>query len=152
MASVFWDAKGIIMIDYLQKGKTINKEYYMALLDRLSDEIKKKRPHLAKKKILFHQDNAPSHKAKVTEEKFKQLGWELLPHPPYSPDLAPSDYHLFTELKKWLAGKKFYSNEEVEWETEAYFGTLSSDHYKKGIDKLKDRWTKCIELDGDYIE
>ncbi|KAM8718539.1 hypothetical protein ACLKA7_001704 [Drosophila subpalustris] len=67
-------------------------------------------------------------------------------------DLAPSDYYLFSNLKIWLQGKKFYSNEEVEWETEAYFEGLSSHHYKKGIEMLKDRWTRCIKLDGDYIE
>ncbi|KAL7724069.1 hypothetical protein ACLKA6_012721 [Drosophila palustris] len=50
MASVFWDAHGIIFIDYLQKGQTINSDYYMALLERLKDEIAKKRPHMAKKK------------------------------------------------------------------------------------------------------
>lgn len=89
---------------------------------------------------------------KQKKKKFKELGWELLPHPPYSPDLAPSDYYLFSNLKKWLAGKKFYSNEEVEWETNGYFGLLDKNHYSKGIAMLKDRWTKCIELDGDYIE
>ena len=55
MSSVFWDAHG--RIDYLQKGKAINIYYYMALLDRLSAEIRKKRPHMQKKKVLFHQDN-----------------------------------------------------------------------------------------------
>jgi len=45
MASVFWDAPGIIFIDYLQKGRTDTGEYYAALLDKLNDEIKKKRPH-----------------------------------------------------------------------------------------------------------
>ncbi|KAM8719392.1 hypothetical protein ACLKA7_012015 [Drosophila subpalustris] len=56
--------------------------------------------------------------------------------------LAPSDYYLFLNLKIWLQGKKFYSNEEVEWEIEEYFEGLSSDHYKKGIEMLKDRWTR----------
>ncbi|XP_054734619.1 histone-lysine N-methyltransferase SETMAR-like [Anastrepha obliqua] len=50
MTSVFWDAHGIIFIDYLQKGQTINSDYYIALLERLKDEIAKKRPHMAKKK------------------------------------------------------------------------------------------------------
>ena len=57
MASVFWDAHDILFIDYLEKGKTINSDYYMALLNRLSTEIKKKRPHIQKKKVLFQQDN-----------------------------------------------------------------------------------------------
>ena len=53
MASVFWDAHGTLFIDYLKKDKIINNDYYMALLDRLSAEIKKKRPHM-KRKVLFH--------------------------------------------------------------------------------------------------
>jgi len=61
MASVFWDAHGIIFIDYLQKGRIDTGEYYAALLDKLNDEIKKKQPHMAKKKVLYHHDNAPSH-------------------------------------------------------------------------------------------
>jgi histone-lysine N-methyltransferase SETMAR len=55
-------------------------QYYTQLLDRFDDALKQKRPHLAKKKVLFHQANAPAH----------ALGYELLPHPPYSPDLHPS--------------------------------------------------------------
>ncbi|KAM8707598.1 hypothetical protein ACLKA7_014689 [Drosophila subpalustris] len=104
VASIFWDAHGIIFIDYLQKGQTINSDYYMALLERLKDEIAKKRPHMAKKKVLFHQDNAPCHKSMKTMAKLNELGFELLPHPPYSPDLAPSDYWLFADLKKMLRG------------------------------------------------
>ncbi|KAL7723768.1 hypothetical protein ACLKA6_017266 [Drosophila palustris] len=114
MASVFWDAHGIIFIDYLQKGQTINSDYYMALLERLKDKIAKKRPHMAKKKVLFHQDNAPCHKSMKTMAKLNELGFELLPHPPYSPDLAPSDYWLFANLKKMLRGKRFRSNDEQQ--------------------------------------
>ena len=79
MASVLQDASEIIFIDYVQKGKKINGEYSANLLQRLSDEIKK-RPQLAKKKVLFHQDSAPVHTL-------------------YSLDLAPSDYFFFTNLK-----------------------------------------------------
>ncbi|KAM8701714.1 hypothetical protein ACLKA7_005457 [Drosophila subpalustris] len=113
MASVFWDAHGIIFIDYLQKGQTINSDYYMALLERLKDEIAKKRPRMAKKKVLFHQDNAPCHKSMKTMAKLNELGFELLPHPPYSPDLAPSDYWLFADLKKMLRGNQTMVTEEL---------------------------------------
>ena len=119
MASVFWDAHRIIYIDYLEKGKYINSDYYIELLVRLKDEIAKKRPHMKKKKIMFHQDNAPCHKSMKTMAKLSELGYKLLPHPPYSPDLAPSDYWLFADLKKMLQGKRFGSNEEVIAETEA---------------------------------
>jgi hypothetical protein len=100
IASVFWYAHGIIFIDYLEKGQTINSDYYIALLERLNAEIKKKRPHLKKKKVLFHQDNALCHKSNKTTAKLHELSYELLPHPPYSPDRAPSDLFLFANLKK----------------------------------------------------
>lgn len=152
MATVFWDARGIIHIDYLEKGKTITGEYYSELLDRFDIDLKQKRPHLAKKKVLFHQDNARVHTCVVTMAKIHELGYELLPHPAYSPDLAPCDYFLFPNLKKWLGGKRFGSNEEVITETNAYFESLEKSYYLEGIKKLEKRWTKCIELKGDYVE
>ena len=57
MASAVWDVHGILYIDYLEKGKAINSDYYMALLNRLSAEMKEKRPHMQSKKVLFHQDD-----------------------------------------------------------------------------------------------
>ena len=152
MASVFWDAHGIIFIDYLEKGKTITGEYYATLLDKLNQEIKEKRPHLKKKKLLFHHDNASPHTSVVSMAKINDLRFELLPHPPYSPDLAPSDYYLFPNLKRWLQGKRFSTNEEVICETEAYFAEFDKSYFSKGINMLEDRWNKCISLQGDYVE
>ena len=151
MASIFWDAHGIIFIDYIENRKTINSEYYVALLERLKTEIAKKRPHMKKKKVLFHQDNAPCHKSLVTMAKLHELGFELLPHPPYSPDLAPSDYWLFADLKKMLQGKRFVSNDEVIAETNAYFGAKNKSFYTPVIEKLEKRWNECISLEGDYV-
>lgn len=152
MASIFWDAKGILMIDYLQTGKTITGEYYCSLLDQLDIKIREKRPGLTKKKIIYHQDNAPAHKSALTISKLTELKYELLEHPPYSPDLAPSDFHLFPNLKKSLRGKHFSSNEEVIAAVEGYFEGLPEDHFRKGIHELENRWNKCIELKGDYTE
>ncbi|KAG5323056.1 SETMR methyltransferase, partial [Acromyrmex heyeri] len=71
--------------------QTINGDYYAALLDRFNNILKKKRPHLAKKKVLFHQDNAGVHTCPAPMTKFNEFCYELLPHPAYSPDLIP-DY------------------------------------------------------------
>ena len=66
---------------------------------KLDKEIKEKRPELATRKgVIFHQDNARPHTPLATRKKLLELGWEVIPHPPYSPDLAPSDYHLFCSL------------------------------------------------------
>ena len=110
------------------------------------------RPHLKKKKVLFHQDNALCHKSMKMITKLHELGFELLPHPPYSPDLAPSDYFLFTNLKRMLAGKKFNVVEEVIAKTEAYFEAKDKAICKNGIETLYDRYNHCIALEGNYIE
>ena len=104
MATVFWDSHGVILIDYLQKGKTITGAYYALLFDKLKAELAEKCPHLQKKKILFHQDNAPSHTTT-----------------PYSPDLAPSDFFLFPQLKIALGGQRFSSKEEAITFVNNYF-------------------------------
>ena len=103
----------------------------MALLDRLSAEIEKKRPRMQKTKVLFQLDNALCHKFMKTVVKLNKLSFELLLHPSYSPDLAACDYWLFTGLEKMLQGKRFSSNEEVIVETEAYFKSKDESFYKK---------------------
>ena len=151
MASVFWDMHGILLIDFLPKGQTINSDYYVALLDRLEDAIMKKSPEMAKKKPLFQQDNAPVHKSMKTMVKLNDLRFELPPHPPYSPDLAPSDFYLFADLKKMLQGKRFSSDDEVIAATEAYFEAKDKSFYKKGIGSLEKLWNDCIAMEGDYL-
>lgn len=152
LASVFWDADGILLIDYLEHGRTINADYYIALLDRLDTILREKRKRTQRKNILFLHDNAPAHKSHKAMNKLEQLGYEIVQHPPYSPDLAPSDYYLFPHLKKMLQGTRFHSNSEVEAQTMAYFEELSKSFYKKGIEMLENRWNRCIELKGDYVE
>ena len=71
--------------------------------------------------------------------KFHELRYELLPHPPYSADLAPSDYFLFSNLKKWLVAKRFYSNDEIISQTNKYFEDLEKSYFMEGIQKLEKR-------------
>ena len=151
MASVFWNAEGILFIDYLEKGETTG-EYYSNLLNRLDEKIREKRPGLQKKKIIFHHDNAPVHKSVLAMGKSRDLHYELLEHPPYSPDLAPTDFHLFPKLKIFLTGQRFSSNQEAIAAVEGYFADLTENHCRDGIMALGHRWNKCINLKGDYVE
>ena len=75
------------------------------------------------KGVIFHQDNARPHTSLVTRKKLLELGWEVMPHPPYSPDLAPSDYHLFRSLQNHLNGKTFDSNDAVKNELIQFFAS-----------------------------
>ena len=74
-----------------------------------------------------------------------------MPHPPYSPDLAPSDYHLFRSLQKHLNGKTFDSNEAIKNELIQFFASENQTSYESGIMKLTERWQKVIEQNGQYI-
>ena len=118
----------------------------------LKEEIAKKRPQMKKKKVLFHGDNAPYHKSIATMAKLHELHFELLLYPLYFPDLAPSDYYLFADLKRMIQGKGFSFNEEVIAETEAYFEAKHKSFYKKGIRMLEKRWNECITFKGDYVD
>ena len=81
-----------------------------------------------------------------------ELGYELLPHPPYSPDSALFDFFFFPNLKESFAGQKFESNEEAIAATEAYFADPQKTCFSDALKKLEHRWVKCIKLKGDYVE
>ncbi|GFW16262.1 histone-lysine N-methyltransferase SETMAR [Trichonephila clavipes] len=104
---LWWDRKGPVYYQLLKQGNTINADLYCNQLDKLNAAIKEKRPALASRKgLVFHHDNARPHTAMVTQQKLNALGWEVLGHPSYSPDIAPSDYYLFRFLQNYLTEKK----------------------------------------------
>ena len=152
MASVFWDSVGVIMIDYLEKGSTINGAYYADELRRLREEIKKKRHGKFRRGVWLLQDNAPAHISHVAIAAATDCGFRILPHPPYSPDLAPSDFYLFPQLKSELRGKHFQRDEDVITAVEDFLGMCDKDWFKQGLLKLEKRWNKCIEVKGGYVE
>ena len=146
MASVFWDSQGVIMMDYLEQGRTINGAYYAAELRRLRQEIARKTRGKLTQGVLLLQDNAPAHTSQVAMTAATECGFEVFPHPPYSPNMVPSDFYLFPKLKSNLRGTQFGSNEGVIAAVNEYL----EDQEKES--KLAQRWTKCIALKGDYNE
>jgi hypothetical protein len=80
-----------------------------------------------------------------------KLNWEILDHPPYSPDLAPYDYHLFRSLQNHLNTQKFEGFEEVNDAILAYFESKPRRFYKAGIEKLVTHWEMVIASNGNYI-
>jgi len=83
-------------------------EYYSSLLVQLKDILKEKHRWKVTKQVLFLHDNAPAHRALATQKKLAYLGFQCLDHPPYSPYLAPSDYHLFLGLKRKIESSPFF--------------------------------------------
>ena len=83
--------------------------------------------------------------------KVHELGFKLSPYSPYSPDLAPFDFFLFPNLKIWLGGKRFSSDEKVIAAVDEYFKGFETSYFSEWIIKLEERWTKCLEVKGDYV-
>lgn len=153
LASVFWDSKGVILIDILPQGKTITGIYYSGLLHKLKDALWSERRRRTTDGALFlQQDNARPHTAVVTTNTLREIGLQLLPHPPYSPDLAPSDFYLFSPLKSALKGKSFNNAAEIMQDVQLWIDAKPSQFFETGIGKLPDRWRRCIESGGNYFE
>jgi len=152
LASIFWDQDGILLIDYLPKDQTFNAEYYSSLLVQLKDILKEKRHKKVTKGVLFLHDNSPAHQALATQKKLAYLGFQCLDHPPYSPDLALSDYHLFPGLKKQLRGRHFSYDAEIIAAVETWLVRQPSEFFLRGLQKLEQRAKKCTELRGEYVE
>jgi histone-lysine N-methyltransferase SETMAR len=94
-------------------------------------------------------DNVPAHRALTTRKKLAYLASNL-DHPPYSPDLAPSDYHLFPGLKKQLKGRHFSSDREIIAAAETWLDGQTSE-FLSDLQKLEKRAKKCIELRGEHV-
>ena len=92
MATVFWDGQGVIMLDFLPRRSIITGVYYANLLDQLRAAVRGKRRGKLLKIVLLLQDNARVHTCKVAMDAVERNGYEIIPHPAYSPDLATPSY------------------------------------------------------------
>ncbi|KAG6798618.1 teneurin-m isoform X2 [Apis mellifera caucasica] len=115
LLSVWWDYEGIVYFELLPPNRTINSVVYIEQLTKLNNAVEEKRPELTNRKgVVFHRDDARPHASLVTRQKLLELGWDVSPHPPYSPDLAPSDYFLFRSLQNFSNGKNFNNDDDIE--------------------------------------
>ncbi|GFN91422.1 histone-lysine N-methyltransferase SETMAR [Plakobranchus ocellatus] len=130
------DAKGVILLDILPQGQCINAARYCSTLDRLKEAIRRKRPGLLRRGVVLQHDNATPHSANPTQQWLQRYGWEILPHPAHSPDLAPSDFHLFGPLKRHLGGMAFETEDDIISELRNWFDNLDVDFSRVGINSL----------------
>ena len=154
LASIFMGSRRHPPHWYLPKGQTIKAECYLSLLVQLKENFKEKRREKITKWVLFLHDNVPAHWALATQKKLAYLSFQCLDHPPYSPDLAPSDYHLFPGLKKQLKGRHFSSDAKVIAATETWLDGQSSEFFffLSGLQKLEQRVKNFIELHEECVE
>ena len=102
--------------------------------------------------VLLHHDNAPAHTSHVATATIHDCGFELLSHPPYSPDLAPSDFHLFRHLKESLRGRAFEDDEDVTMAVNEWIEERDENFFLEGVKTLEQRWKMCVALRGNYVK
>lgn len=153
MITVWWSMAGLIHYNFLNAGETITAVKYSEQIDIMHQKLSQMQPALVNRKgpILLH-DNARPHVSRIVANKLAELKYEVLPHPPYSPDLSPTDYHFFRHLDQFLRDKKFTNQEQVKNDIESFIETQEPIFFKNGINKLVSRWQKCVEHNGAYFD
>jgi hypothetical protein len=127
--------------------QTVTAKYYSeVILKTLREKLKQMLPRLAQKIALLFHDNAPSYTAAATVNVINSYKWQLLSHPPYSPDHALCDFYLFPELKTLLAGKKYKTRADLISAVTQYLKHKSTSWFTARIQKLPRRWQKCVDV------
>jgi histone-lysine N-methyltransferase SETMAR len=138
MVLAFFDNEGLIYMNYVPKGQTVNANYIVDALSKFLAIFKKKRRNMAAQEWFFHWDNAPVHTAAVVKDWMAARDFRVIDHPPYSPDLAPADFFLFPTIKRQLAGKTLTQDTfKTMWEGAAR--TIAEEDYAAAFRRWYER-------------
>ncbi|XP_045390617.1 histone-lysine N-methyltransferase SETMAR-like [Lemur catta] len=153
MVTVWWSAAGLIHYSFLNPSESIASEKYAQQIDEMHQKLQRLQPALLSRKgpILLH-DNTRPQVTQPTLQKLNELGYEVLPHPPHSPDLSPTCYHFFKHLDNFLQGKRFHNQQDAENAFQEFIESRSTDFYAIGINKLISCWQKCVDCNGSYFD
>ena len=148
-----YDFRGVLTAHRVPTGQTVNKEYYkMYIRTILRPAICRKCQEMIDRTLLILHDNASPHKANVVKELLESYQWEVLHHPPYSPDLSLPDFDLFPKLKEPLRGICYESLDELECAVNREVRRINFGSLATGIYALPKRWNSVIQSRGDYFE
>lgn len=153
LAIVAYDNSGVLSTDFVPLGVTVNGTYYAEfLMKKLRPAIRKKRPALLNAGVVLLHDNATPHKSNPVKTVIDRYNWEILPHPPYSPDLSPCDYDLFPKLKMPLRGIRYEDLDELKVAVSTELHRITVGCLATGITDLPNRWNTVIQHRGQYFE
>jgi transposase len=153
MLTVFFDSEGVVHYEFLPKGRTVNKEYYLEVMQRLREAVKKKRPDAwQENRWMLQHYNVPSQSTFFVCDFLAKHATTVLPQPPYSPDLAPADFFLFPKLKSTLKGRCFESIEAIKTNSLAHLHSIPKTAFQECFRTLKKRWYQCIQSRVEYFE
>ena len=125
----------VICYELLKPNETITGERYRTQFMRFSRALREKRPQYEQRqeKMILQHNNARPHVAKYVETYLETLKWQVLPHPPYSLDIAPSDYYLFRSMAHALADQQFRSYEDIEKWLDSWIASKDEHFYSNGF-------------------
>ena len=153
MMIVFFDIRGVIYIDWVPEGQTVNQVYYKNVLTTLRERVRRRRPDMWKNASwILHHDNAPAHNALSVKRYLAKNNIPVMEHPPYSPDLAPCDFFLFPKIKSALKGTRFESVDAVKAKATQLLNSLTQDDLQHCFQQWNIRMEWCRDRGGDYIE
>jgi histone-lysine N-methyltransferase SETMAR len=140
MYAVFFRSTGLVSAVKLGSKETITAKWYTNVcLEEVFNSVANKREKTGIRGIILHHDNARPHKAAITSAFLEEKGIELMPHPPYSPDLAPCDFWLFRKLKKFLRGKRFRSENEIDSAVHEFLASIPTEDWRGVFAKWQER-------------
>ena len=149
----FFYIRGIVHKKFVTPGQTVNGKFYCEVLRQRRENVRRKRPEMWKKgDWLLHHDNAPAHNSLVVREFLTKNNVTTVPHPDYSPDLAPCDFYMFSKMKLQLKGWCFVSIEEIQAESQQVLNSLKPADFNECFQKWQNRWDCCIQAQGGYFE
>ena len=147
----FFDYRGVIHREFLC-GQTVNRYNFIQMLHRMRLAIARRCPRVLRN-FYLHMANAPMHMACLTKLFIHTMHINVMPHTPYSPDLAPNDFFFYPTLKLPLRGQRFGSLDGLEDAVDGEIGCILSHKFADCILRAwPRRWQKCIDLDGEYFE
>ena len=145
MLIVFFDVHGIVHLEFLPQGQTINQNVYKDILRHLMRSVREKRRELWETKSwLLHHDNAPAHNALSIRQFLAENIIAVLEQPPYSPDLAPCDFFLFPKLKGVIKGTRFQDSKAITTAVMKELRVIPMESSQKCIEAWQQRIEKCI--------
>ena len=149
----FPDIRGIVHIDLVPEGQTVNQVYYKEVSTNLHERVSRRRPEMWKNSSwVLNQDNAPAHNALAVKTFLTKHKITVLEHPLYSPGLSPCDFFLFPEIKSALRGTRFESIDTVKAKGTELMNKLSEDGLQHCFQQWKIHMEWCRDRGGEYIE
>ena len=149
MITVFFDDSGVVLSHFKDANETVNADTYIEVLRLLKESLGRKCPDMWRgRRFLLHHDNAPAHTAVLTLAFIGSSGINMVPHPPYSPDLVPCDYFIFPRLKNMLRGHHHNNLADMRTAVQRALKAIPVQEYHDAIHSLPMCWMKCIQGRG----